>query len=259
MSFRRRLVELAAPLVSERVTSRSVLVQPVGAIEQHGSHLPLETDLLVAATVSEVVVDKWGDELDLWLLPPLAYTKSSEHSWKPGTISVSTHTFLGLLDDLGRAVAKLPAQRLTFVNAHGGNTALLNVACRDLRLAHGLMTFLLNTNAPAEHSGQSSDPELGMGIHAGLDETSVMLHLRPDLVDLSKAERHIPEALASNRHVRFRGTASFGWTSEDFGATGVIGDPTEASARRGELLFGKTVNALGEALTEIAQFQFPKG
>lgn len=255
----RRLAELRAPQVVELITSRSVLVQPVGSIEQHGAHLPFETDLLVAAAAAEAVVEERGDELDLWLLPPLVYTKSNEHSWAPGTIWLSPATLLGVLDDLGRSLAKLSAERLAFVNGHGGNTTLLNIACREVRLNHGLMTFLLHPQVPADHGGRSTEAEMGMGIHGGLEETSMVLHLRPDLVDMSQAERHVPEALDANRHVRFGGDVSFGWSSADFGSSGVIGDPTGATAERGKLLFDGAVQTLGEALAEVARFEFPKG
>jgi creatinine amidohydrolase len=258
MSLRRRLSELRAPQIGELITSHSVLIQPVGSIEQHGAHLPFETDLLVAATAAEAVVEERGDELDLWLLPPMVYTKSNEHSWAPGTIWLSPTTLLAVLDDVGRSLAKLSSERLAFVNGHGGNTTLLNVACRELRLNHKLMTFLLHPQVPADHGGPSPASELGMGIHGGLEETSVLLHLRPDLVDMSKAERHVPEALAANRHVRFGGDVAFGWSSADFGSSGVIGDPTGATAERGKVLFDGAVQALGEALAEIAHFEFPR-
>ena len=83
-----------------------------------------------------------------------------------------------------------------------------------------------------------------------------MLHLRPDLVDMSLAERHVPEHLAENRHVRFGGRVSFGWLSDDFGPSGLIGDPTVATAEHGKQLFEGAVTAFVEALHEIAAFEF---
>jgi creatinine amidohydrolase len=250
----RRLADLRAPEVAARIGPGSVLVLPVGAVEQHGPHLPLSTDLLVAEAVSERIVAERGDELDLWLLPALAVSRSNEHAWSPGTLWLSATTLLAVLDDLGRSIAALPARRLVFVNGHGGNSALLNVACRELRLAHGLMTFLAHPFVPADHGGPSPAGELGIGIHAGLDETSVVLHLRPDLVDMALAARAVPEHLAANRHVRFGGSVSFGWTSQDLGVDGVIGDPTGATAERGRELVDAAVAVLGDAFAEIAKF-----
>lgn len=253
----RRLADLRASEVQTTLTERSVLIQPVGAIEQHGPHLPLGTDLLIAEAIGELVVEQHGDELDLWLLPPLAYTKSNEHAWAPGTVWLSAQTMLSVLDDLGRSLSTLPTKRLAFLNGHGGNTQLLAVANRELRLHHGLMTFLLHPSLPRDSGGRvKDDDELGMGVHAGRDETSIVLHLRPDLVDMGKAERAIPEALARNERVRFGGDVPFGWLSNDLHPSGVIGDPTLASADHGAQLVTAMVEQLRGALAEIATFTF---
>lgn len=240
--------------MAELLTERSILVQPLGAIEQHGPHLPLSTDSVVAAAVARAAVERVGDELDVWLLPTLEYTKSNEHAWSAGTIWLSATTLLSVLDDLGRCVATTPARRLVFLNGHGGNSALVNVANRELRLAHGLMTFLAHPGVPPDQGGASPASELGMGVHGGTEETSIMLHLAPHLVDMSKAERRVPEWLADNRYVRFGGRVSFGWLSNDFSPDGYIGDPTAATAEAGAALFEGAVTAFCEALAEIAAF-----
>jgi creatinine amidohydrolase len=261
MPTSRRLADLAAPDVARLLTERSVLVQPVGAVEQHGPHLPLSTDLVIAEEMAARVVAQRGDELDLWLLPALAYTKSNEHAWAPGTVWLSAQTMLAVLDDVGRSLATLPARRLAFINGHGGNTQLLAVANRELRLAHGLMTFLLHPRLPRDSGGAATaaDDELGMGIHAGRDETSIMLHLRPQLVDMAKAARAVPEQIAANEHVTFGGTVAFGWLSDDLHPSGVIGDPTLASAELGARLVDEMVGQLGDELAEVAAFEFPAG
>ncbi|HEY1279018.1 MAG TPA: creatininase family protein [Acidimicrobiales bacterium] len=253
----RRLAELRAPQVSERLSADSIVLQPLGAIEQHGPHLPFDTDLVIAGEVAEAAVAEYGDAYDAWLLPPLAYTKSNEHAWSAGTVWLSASTLLAVLDDIGRSVAMLPARKLVFVNGHGGNSALLNVANRELRLKYGLLTFLAHPGFPVDQGGTAPESELGMGVHAGIDETSLMLHLRPERVDMTKAARNIPEWLAPNRHVRFGGRVSFGWLSNDFGADGYIGDPTGATAERGKELFEGAVRGLGEALAEVAAFHLP--
>lgn len=251
-----RLDELSGPKVGEALGRDSIIVLPLGAVEQHGPHLPLSTDLIVAAAVSEAVVEAVGEECDAWLLPPLAYTKSNEHAWAPGTMWLSATTLLSVLDDIGRCVAATPARRLLFVNGHGGNSALVAMANRELRLRHGLQTFLAHPHMPADQGGSSASGELGMGVHGGRDETSVMLHLRPDLVDMTLATRSVPEALASNKHVRFGGTVSFGWLSNDFFANGVIGDPTTASAELGAQMFAGAVASMADAVREISRFDF---
>ncbi len=250
----RLLTELSAPALNAALGPDSVVVLPTGALEQHGPHLPVATDLITAQGFAERAVEQFGDELDLWLLPPLAYTKSNEHAWSAGTFWLSAATLTAVLADIARCVAKTPARRLAFLNGHGGNSALLQVAARDIRLETGLRTFTLHPSLPADHGGESPADELGMGIHGGLEETSLLLHLRPDLVDMSQADRWVPEHLAGYQHVRFGGSVSFGWSSDDFGPSGVIGDARGATAARGEERTKAMVAHLGEAFAEVARF-----
>ena len=232
-----------------------MIVQPLGATEQHGPHLPFNTDLVIAERVATAAIERVGEELDVWLLPSLAYTKSNEHAWSAGTVWLSASTLLAVLDDLGRCIAMTPARRLVFLNGHGGNSALVNVANRELRLHHGLMTFLAHPGLPPDQGGTSTSEELGMGIHGGLNETSIMLHLAPELVDMSAAVRRVPEHLADNRYVRFGGAVSFGWLANDFFDDGHIGDPTGATPELGATLFDGAVDAFCAALAEIAAFR----
>lgn len=252
----RYLPDLSGPQVEQRLGPRSIVVQPFGAIEQHGPHLPLSTDSVVATAVARAAVDAVGEELDVWLMPTIQYTKSDEHAWSPGTVWLSATTLLAVVDDIARCIAATPARRLVFFNGHGGNSALLGVALREVRLKHGLMTFLAHPGMPVDQGGTSPGGELGMGVHGGTDETSMMLHLAPHLVDMSRAERRVPEVLARNRHVRFGGRVSFGWMSNDFFPDGYIGDPTAATPEIGEQLFNGSVSAFSGALREIAAFDF---
>jgi creatinine amidohydrolase len=251
----RFLAHLTGPEISRKLTKDSILVQPVGAIEQHGPHLPLVTDLAVADAVSKAAVDRAAEEgLDVWLLPSLAYTKSNEHAWSAGTIWMSARTMLSVVEDIGRGVATTSCRKLVFMNGHGGNSALLAMANRELRLAYGLQTFLAHPSLPADQGGGSSEHELGMGIHGGHDETSLMLHLHPELVHMDRAVRAIPESFSKNSQVRFGGAIQFGWLSNDFGPDGHIGDPTQASAEHGNHLFHGAVAHFVAGLHEIAAF-----
>ena len=121
-----------------------------------------------------------GDELDAVAAAAAAVHQVATST--PGRRARSgcrRRTLLAVLDDIGRCVAMTPAQRLVFLNGHGGNSALLDVANRELRLNHGLMTFLTHPGMPADQGGASPADELGMGVHGGTDETSMMLHLAP--------------------------------------------------------------------------------
>ena len=100
------------------------VIVPVGSFEQHGPHLPLNTDEVIATAVAETALVGAPSNLNLWLLPTLAYTKSNEHAWSPGTVWLSPTTLLAVLDDIGRSVAKTQARKLVFFNGHGGNSEI---------------------------------------------------------------------------------------------------------------------------------------
>jgi len=256
MASSRLLGDLSVLQLSAELSKESIVILPLGAIEQHGPHLPLNTDFVVADAVSRAAVEKFGAETNAWLLPTLPFTKSNEHAWAVGTMWLSATTMMAVIDDIGRCVASTPAKKIMFINGHGGNSALMAMMNRELRLKYGLQTFLAHPHMPADQGGSSAESELGMGVHGGVDETSVMLHLRPDLVDMSLAVRRVPEGLAKNEQVKFGGRVAFGWLSNDFFPEGHIGDPTGASAELGASMFASAVDSLGTAMKEISRFDF---
>ncbi len=252
----RQLVELSGPASGQALSDSSIVVLPTGAIEHHGAHLPLATDLLTADLLSAAVVDAAAAQgLDVWRLPPLAYTKSNEHSWAAGTLWISAQTLLTTVVEIATALTTTGAGALVFYNGHGGNTALLQVALREIRLATGLRTFLMGAGIPAGN-GESGADEKGFNIHGGHGETSLIMHLRPELVHLDLAQRAVPDQLAGFRRVGFNGfPVAFGWTSDDFGSGGVIGDPTGASADAGAAIAAAAVRDGVASLEEISRFR----
>ncbi len=252
----RQLGDLRAPELPSALSRDSIIVLPLGAIEQHGPHLPLNTDFVVADAVANAAVNEFGEESQAWILPTLPFTKSNEHAWSGGTMWLSAQTMMSVLDDIARSVASTSARKILFVNGHGGNSALTAMMNREIRLKYGLQTFLAHPHMPADQGGSSGASELGMGVHGGMDETSVMLHLRPELVDMSLAVRRVPEKLAENDQVRFGGRVAFGWLSNDFFPEGHIGDPTGATAELGAQMVRSATVSLGGALREINRFDF---
>jgi creatinine amidohydrolase len=254
----RLLSELSGPAAAAALDSESIVLVPTGAVEHHGPHLPLATDQLIAEAIAAAAVAGAAEGgLDVWRLPTLAYTKSDEHSWAPGTVWLDWDTMYRTCLEIGRAVAAMGAGTIVFANGHGGNTALLQVVLREIRKRHGLRTFAMPTlsmQCTPPH-GEGLD-EHGLGIHGGAAETSLLLHLRPDLVDLSVAERWVPEHLAEFELIGFNGRpVSFGWLSDDFGTPGVVGDPTQANPEYGELLYEASIAQAIASLREIARFR----
>ncbi len=257
---RRLFAELSGPAVSTTLTDRSILIVPIGAIEHHGPHLPLITDALMAEAAASAAVSAGVEAgLDLWQLPTLSVGKSDEHYWAPGTLWLSASTLMSVLEDIGRSVANTPATKIVFMNGHGGNIALLQVANRQLRRMFGLQTFTMPALRIAAGTGADGEPdEFGQGIHGGYAETSAIMHLRPDLVDESLFARNVPEYMADFEQIGFNAKpVSFGWISDDFGPSGVIGDPTGANAEAGKRGFDTSIELAVAALHEIDRFTLP--
>lgn len=232
----------------------TVAVLPLGAIEQHGPHLPLSTDYVTATSIAAAAVEV--ADVPVVLLPALAYTKSDEHHVFPGSIWLSWDTLMATLVDIGRSLQVSGITRLLFVNGHGGNSALGQVANRELRRRFGLRTFFAHPGVPVDQGGSgSAASELGMGVHGGHGETSLMLHLRPELVKMDLAVPRVPAVLTEFEHIGFGKRVSFGWTSDDFGPDGHIGDPTGATAEDGKRFFEGAVPLLAEVIGEAHRFR----
>ena len=107
-----RLADITGPNIPKQINDNSLILLPVGAIEQHGPHLPMSVDTVIAEETSSALLDSVGDEIDLWLLPTLSISKSNEHTWSPGTLSYSTTTMVSVLDDIARCVSATAAKRL---------------------------------------------------------------------------------------------------------------------------------------------------
>src|SRR5690349_4284770 len=131
----RFLGELTFQDVSRLLSAHSVLVLPVGSLEQHGPHLPLNTDALIAEALSAATIERWADAFDLWRLPTVAISLAREHEWAFGTLSFSVEGMTGVIRDLGRAIRRsLPTRNLLILNGHGGNRGILEALARDLSI-----------------------------------------------------------------------------------------------------------------------------
>lgn len=198
---------------------RPLLFVPLGSVEQHGPHLPLATDTVIATAVAQRLAERAHEDGERVLVaPPVAYGASGEHEGFPGTISLGTSALSFVLRELARSASAWTA-RIVLVNGHGGNTDALVDAVPALR-AEGRDVSWLPCAVPG-----------GKDAHAGFDETSLLLHLRPRDVRLDRAQ---PGATAplGDLLTRLRAEGVSGVSPN-----GVLGDPTGASARAGARLF----------------------
>jgi creatinine amidohydrolase len=250
---KRAIGHLTFQEVGSALRETSILCLPMGSMEQHGPHLPLNTDAVLAEAFTHRIVERWGEAYDLWQLPGVPVGLSREHDWAPGTLSLSISGMTGYLRDLGREIARsLPARNLLIVNGHGGNRGILEALGRELRGDFGLNIAALHLGAMMSPVVDTAVPE----IHAGRDETSAMLALAPDLV---RRER-LPQAKGPKGGDAIRAlvldpATSWPWSSDDkrIAALGVMGDAREASAEHGTAIVARVVGAAEAVLRQLLE------
>jgi creatinine amidohydrolase/Fe(II)-dependent formamide hydrolase-like protein len=248
---------LVGDLTSEEIAATlrpdSVLCLPMGSMEQHGPHLPLNTDTVLAEAFTHRIVGHWAGTYDLWQLPPVTTGLSREHAWAPGTLSLSVTGMTALMRDLGREIMRaFPTKNLLVVNGHGGNRGILDALGRELRWEFGLNLGVLHLGSimsPVAHAGVAE-------IHAGKDETSAMLVLAPQLVrrdQIGNAEGPTEGNVA--RQLILDPNVSFPWSSDDsrLARAGVIGDARGASVEHGEAIVARVLDVAGAVLARLLE------
>jgi creatinine amidohydrolase len=235
----------------------TLLVLPTAAIEQHGPHLPLATDTLINNIVLGRALAKVPTDLPVYALPPVHYGKSNEHIGFPGTLSLSSATFMAVLRDLGSSLSKVGFRKIALYNTHGGNVSLVDVMARDLRAEFGLRMFAMHSAAGVAFEGL--DPqERAYGFHAGEVETSFLLASVPELVDRSAyTSNYIADVTKPGLLRPENAAATFAWLTRDIAPSGVMGDPRPASAEKGERWLEEAASRVAAALEEMSRFPDP--
>jgi creatinine amidohydrolase len=215
--------------------ARTIAVLPTAAHEQHGPHLPVSVDTDINRGMLETAIALAPDDLDFRILPIQAVGKSNEHIHAPGTLTLPWELATKVWIELGLSVARAGVRKMVIVNSHGGNLDLIGIVARELRVRAGMLVAKCQWNAFGRPEGMYSARENTFGIHGGDVETSLMLHFRPELVDMSKAQDFASTAEGMGNHAWLRptGAVSYGWVASDLGPHGTVGEASRATAAKG--------------------------
>lgn len=224
---------------------------PVAAIEQHGPHLPLSTDLIINRGIVDAAMTRLAPALRVLILPDQAIGDSVEHTAFPGTLSFQPELLLALWSEIGRGIARTGLRKLIIFNSHGGQLGLVDQAALRLRAEERMLVIRANYFAFGTPEGLFDKDELADGLHGGELETSMMLHLRPDLVRNEAMQdfalRNKPGSLLGPEQ-----PVGYAWMSQDLNPAGVVGNAARADAVRGSRLLDHLGSCLATLLLEAA-------
>jgi creatinine amidohydrolase len=249
--------ELTSPQFEALDKERTVAVLPVGAIEQHGPHLPVYVDACLNQGLVSRALDFLTPDQSVLVLPMMPVGKSNEHLAFPGTLTLSAETLTRLWMEIGESVMRAGIRKLVIFNSHGGQPQIMNIVQRELRVRYGMMVVGLSWPAMGLPEGMFDANERKNGIHAGDVETSMMLHLRPDLVHMDKAQnfRTVMEELDGRfEKLTVLGGASIGWQVQDLNPNGAAGDATKATAEKGKAVVDHVARNFAKLLAEVADY-----
>ncbi|HUN99449.1 MAG TPA: creatininase family protein [Bradyrhizobium sp.] len=249
------------PDMAGGATARWIAVLPLAATEQHGPHLPLGTDVMIAEAYLARVRELLPDTVPVTFLPIQPVGISTEHIDYPGTLTLPTETALQSWMTLGESVVRAGVKKLVIVTSHGGNSAAMGLVAQDLRAKHGMLVVATGWQRFGAPNGLFSEQELLHGIHGGAVETSVMLARYPQAVRHDKIADFHPSSVAMQKDYRWLSPhrpAPFAWQAQDLHPSGAVGDATQGSAEKGERLLDHGAAAFCELLADVDRFDLAK-
>jgi creatinine amidohydrolase len=249
--MRRRLdwADFRAPEYAAIDPIRTIAILPTAAIEQHGPHLPVGTDTLIAEGLLARLRAACPTDLDIRILPVQAVGKSNEHLWARGTLTLTAATALAAWTEIGLSVARAGVRKIVILNSHGGNLDLCSILSRELRVQAGMLAVKAGWGSMGMPEGVYSPQELRFGIHGGDAETSLMLAMYPETVDMSAARDF--RSAAETATIPPTGPVSLGWVASDLNPAGVVGEAHLATAEKGEATIAHVIDRTIHLLRQL--------
>jgi creatinine amidohydrolase len=234
-----------------------IAILPLGAHEQHGPHLPFETDALIAQHVAERLRDAAPASVTVELLPVESVGYSIEHMDVTGTRTLGFDEAVNRWIEIAGQCAARGLRRLMLLNAHGGNSPLLTIVATEARVRFNMLVVATSWTRFGFPAELIAPEDKAFDIHAGDIETSVMLAIHPDLVRMDAiADFPSRQAEYARRftHLRAYGPHAFGWKMSDLNVEGAAGNASRATAEKGEVMLDHAVSGLTELLADMAEF-----
>lgn len=240
---------------------RTIAVLPVAAIEQHGPHLPVGTDTIIAEGMIAETIRRLSRGADAIFLPVQAVGKSNEHLGFAGTLTLTAETALRAWVEIGEAVSRAGIRKIVFVNSHGGNSELVGIAARELRVRFSMLAVHTHWMRFGYPPGLFDEAEIAHGLHGGDIETSLMLHFRPALVKTEAVANFVPASVTIKsefKRLRASSPHAFGWMAQDLNPMGAIGNATRATAEKGAATAAHQATGFTELLRDMADFRLDR-
>jgi creatinine amidohydrolase len=236
-----------------------VIIQPIGAIEQHGLHLPLAVDSAISLGVLGKALEQLEPNIPAYALPCLYYGKSNEHVGFPGTITLSATTLLAVIKEMAASIYRSGFRKLVLMNSHGGQPQIMEIVARDIHQEYpDFAVFPLFTwRVPHIAGDLLTKQEQEYGIHAGDAETSLMLSLLPEQVQMKKAVKEYPQGLPVDSLLDMEGKLPFAWLTKELSQSGVMGDATVATKEKGDRILESLADGWVRVIQDIYRFQQP--